>query len=268
MYLDPELRKTFVRDGVVVISDVLSDTEVREALEGFQRSLMEKGCDTSQLSSTASALKGLSSTHGSGGILDIFYEEWKLKLNEHPAIVSAIQSLWAVTYANLDEDGTGIYSHPYGPFEPYQGYLYIDRVCFRVPTPVSALHGESKKKKLQRSLTPHLDCCPHNMYGKGSKWRPIQAFICLTDSILPEQGGFEACLGHHRGFDKWAAERRVGKDGGAAPCVGDFTPIRPVEDKEILDRMTHVPCKAGDLVCWVSRLQFSTQHCGSLIASM
>jgi hypothetical protein len=34
--------------------------------------------------------------------------------------------------------------------------------------------------------------------------------------------------------------------------VGDFTPIRPVEDRDILDRFQHVPCKAGDLVCWVS----------------
>lgn len=250
--LDPELLQAFVRDGVVVIPDVLCSSEVREALEGFNRSLLEKGCDTAQLSSTASALKDLSSTHGSGGILDIFYEEWKLKLNEHPAVVRAIQSLWATTFANIDESSQGVYSHPFGPFDPYQGYMYIDRVCFRVPTPVSAIHGESKKKQLQRSLTPHLDCCPHNMYGKGTKWRPIQAFICLTDTLLPEQGGFEACPGHHRGFESWAALRVRGKNNEGAPCVGDFTPIRPVEDKDVLDRMTHIPCKAGDLVCWVS----------------
>ena len=36
------------------------------------------------------------------------------------------------------------------------------------------------------------------------------------------------------------------------PCVGDFTPIRPVEDRDILERFQHVPCKAGDMVCWVS----------------
>jgi hypothetical protein len=42
-----------------------------------------------------------------------------------------------------------------------------------------------------------------------------------------------------------------GKGGEQAPCVGDFTPIRPGEDRDVLERMEHIPCRAGDLVCWV-----------------
>lgn len=89
--------------------------------------------------------------------------------------------------------------------------------------------------------------------------------------MLPEQGGFEACLGLHRQFKQWSLQRSAAITTSSnvninttsnnnnnrslsptPPCVGDFTPIRPIEDKEILDRFQHIPCKAGDLVCWVS----------------
>ena len=45
----------------------------------------------SDLSSTASGLRYLSSTGGSGGVLDVFYEDWKLYLNQHPKIVAAMK---------------------------------------------------------------------------------------------------------------------------------------------------------------------------------
>ena len=81
--------------------------------------------------------------------------------------------------------------------------------------------------------------------------------------MLPEQGGFEACVGLHREFKQWSLKRSaastissnngsINNDLSSPPCIGDFTPIRPMEDKDILDRFKHIPCKAGDLVCWVS----------------
>lgn len=104
-----------------------------------------------------------------------------------------------------------LYQHPYGPFHSRQGYMYIDRVCFRLPDAISSELGTSKKRPLQRSLTPHLDCCPHNLYKSEKlhpKWRPIQAFLALTDAYNPNEGGFEACLGHHRVFDEWTKSRQ------------------------------------------------------------
>ena len=74
----------------------------------------------------------------------------------------------------------------------------------------------SKKKKklrsLQRSLNPHLDCCPDTFcdpkHAKTTKWRPIQCFVSLTDNLEPHTGGFEAVLGgFHRSFDDWARNR-------------------------------------------------------------
>lgn len=251
--VNSQLIAEFIENGVVVIPDLLTTEEIDSTLRNLCQFLASSGCDSTDLANTAGALSNLSSTNGAGGILDVFYEDWKLKLNEHPLVVSALQDLWRNTYARYSPgENSSNFEHPYGEFDPDIGYMYIDRVCYRVPSDISSQFGQSKKKQLQRSLTPHLDCCPHDMYGKGSKWRPIQAFLCLTDTLLPNQGGFEACPGHHVGFAKWAHNRPLqGGTGAAPPCVGDFTPIRPIEDKDVLDRFRHIPCKAGDLVCWV-----------------
>jgi len=248
----------FINNGVVVIPNVVDSGLIDDTLRQLRHYLSSTGCDPNDLVNTAGTLSNLSSTNGAGGILDIFYEDWKLRLNESPVIVSILQELWRHTYAQYSpgDDGSD-FQHPFGNFDPNEGYLYIDRVCFRVPDDISAKFGPTKKKQLQRSLTPHLDCCPHDMYGKDSKWRPIQAFLCLTDTLLPDQGGFEACPGHHKGFAQWASSRTpsVSKSGEEfVPCVGDFTPIRPLEDKDVLEKFRHIPCKAGDLVCWVRRL--------------
>ena len=338
----------FIKDGVVVIPSVISKQLVDETIVEMNQYLHKScGFDSTNMLSTAKTLSTLSSTNGSGGILDVYYQHWKLRINEDATVVSILQSLWKHTYAkvnhnddhhdgvdnggndisvDVDVDSSGsdlhhIFSHPYGAFNPSHGYMYIDRICYRLPTIISNSYGKSKRSHLQRSLTPHLDCCPHNMYRPGSKWRPIQAFIALTDSLSSEQGGFEACFGLHKQFEQWTHRRgmyvismetnmpstsmettdsgdssssnscnsssssssssnecesntksdhnsmnksntRSYKSNTASnksnhldllpPCVGDFTPIRPVEDRDILDRFQHVPCKAGDLVCWVS----------------
>lgn len=83
-------------------------------------------CDVLNLESTAAGLTKLSSTGGSGGILDVFYEDWKLNVNQHPQVVAAIQNLWFSTWCD-DTHIDGLYKHPYGKFDPRRGYMYIDR---------------------------------------------------------------------------------------------------------------------------------------------
>lgn len=220
--------------------------------------LYETQCDYNDLMTTAGSLARLSTTAGAGGILDIFYQDWKLKINEHPRVVSVIVTLLENTYAKCIPN----FVHPYGKFISENVYMYIDRVCFRVPESISN-HFFTKKRTLQRSLTPHLDCCPQRLYNSQKdvpKWRPIQAFVALTDSLNPNEGGFEAHPGFHIGFDEWVQTRhvsptRVGKPRNTEPpCVGDFTPIRPIEDKNVLRGVRHIPCRAGDMVCWDIRI--------------
>lgn len=261
--LSEALLDEFDARGVVVVPNVLSPCEVAECRALFHEYLLLHDVNIENLIKTGCNLRELSSTGGSGGVLDVFYEDWKLKVNEHYNVVGAMQQLWGHTYGGHRE----LYAHPYGAFDCNRGYMYIDRVCFRVPDTISSLHSISKKKTLQRSLTPHLDCCPHKLYSSNTenkipKWRPIQAFIALTDTLEKDQGGFEACPGLHKEFDEWISRRPPTKiidtNGqqieSEPPCVGEFTPIRPREDAEIISRFEHVPCRAGDMVCWDYRI--------------
>lgn len=212
-----------------------------------------------------SGLSALSSTHGAGGILDVFYPDWKLRLCEHPKLFGIMSELWKNSYgSDLD-----YFRHDYGAFDSCKGYMYIDRICYRVP---DAYMSGSKRHRLQRSLTPHLDCCPQAVVdrerviaaGDSSflprKWRPIQCFVALTDTIGPNEGGFEACPGLHKRFQRWANNRLPSINNPSsvqAPCVGSFSPIRPIEDRDILALFEHIPCRAGDLVCWDYRIPHS-----------
>lgn len=242
--------------------------------------------DVHNLDETAGNLRSLSTTGGSGGVLDLFYPPWKLRLAQKPCFFSAISQLWAATYAatlpsthhdeapspalptHLDasneehdtNDGDPpktVYAHPYGPFDPNQGYFYLDRTGFRVPDHISQRHTKGKRP-LQRSLTPHLDCCPSALYSSDKqvkRWRPIQSFIALTDNHTPDTGGFECVKGWHRQFETWAQRRKpCGKTGKPAPCVGDFTPIRPEEDADVIARFAPVLYPAGSVVAFDWRI--------------
>ena len=293
--------ETFLRDGVLVVP-VLTVEEIEKARQGLHSHLKAAaGVDVDNLEETAGALRQLSSTNGSGGVLDVFYPPFKLDLIQHPLIFAIMSQLWAATFGVFSEDKSAccqqLYRHRHGSFDAKRGFAYIDRVGFRVPSRIAALHADmpattkQKKKRgkarlLQRSLTPHLDCCPDHLYdhmqgGKVvRKWRPLQAFAALSDTLHPDEGGFEAALGFHRDFDAWTHQRQKGHVNQAtafhgtpeiptsqtipprppstgslaAPCVGEFTPIRPREDNEVLRRITPVPCRAGDLVIWDNRI--------------
>ena len=252
--LSPSQVDHFKEQGYLVIEDVLSPTEIAEAREGLYASLRSRGVDLDD-PSTLPNIRNLSSTHGAGGVLDIFYDDWKMKLIEHSLILHIMQDLWEQTFAfNSDP-----FSHPYGIFDSNKAYAYIDRICFRLPDSLSTLYG-SKKKPLQRGLAPHLDCCPHNMFAKDAKkWKPIQAFISLTDTLNKDEGGFECCPGIHKNFSRWAENRTWTLDQytgeRVAPvCVGEFTPIRPVEDADIIEHFVHIPCIAGSIVLWDNRI--------------
>lgn len=210
--------------------------------------------DTYRLPETASNIAGLSSTNGAGGILDIFYDEWKLRLNEHPKIVNIISILLKHSFCS----NRFAFQHSFGFFDHRKILMYIDRVCFRLPDCLVS-KNVSKKNRLQRSLTPHLDCCPHDPSLNQSKWKPIQSFIALTDTIHPNQGGFECCPGLHARFQRWAEFRLPSAKNptDSPPCVGAFSPIRPAEDRDIILLFEHIPCRAGDLVCWDNRIPHS-----------
>ena len=48
--------------------------------------------------------------------------------------------------------------------------------------------------------------------------------------------------------------------GAEPPCVGQFTPIRMIEDCDIINRFEHIPCNAGDMVFWDYRIPHSNSY--------
>ncbi|GAX24710.1 hypothetical protein FisN_4Hh268 [Fistulifera solaris] len=275
--LSEEQIATFLNQGILVVPNVLSQEEVTEALSGLYETLASHGVEAHNLEETGKHLQQLSSTGGSGGVLDLFYAEWKFKISTNSKLFHLTSQLWKAAYCYQGETKEQLHTeqfkwHPYGAFNPTQGYAYIDRVGYRIPTRLAERLGTiSKKNKhipIQRSLTPHLDCCPENPFPMNSKWRPIQCFVSLTDNTEPNTGGFEAAPGFHREFATWAAHRPptlVTRKGGEtlalpAPCVGEYTHIRPREDAAVLQRVQHIPVTAGSAVLWDNRIPHANAY--------
>jgi len=102
--LDPKYIEEFVLNGIVVIPSIITPDLVEKTMRELEAFLLDQGCNPNNLEGTASTLSKLSSTNGSGGVLDVYYEAWKLRLNENPNIVGAVQSLWKHTYSSYVDD--------------------------------------------------------------------------------------------------------------------------------------------------------------------
>jgi len=244
--LTEEQLEKFRETGILVVEEVFGESEVAQARMGLHESLRTYGVDHGDLVSTGHNLRKMSSTSGAGGVLDLFYADWKFELSQNPKLFSVLSQLWAATYACPASHPDGRFDHPHGDFNPQEGLYYIDRVGYRVPEAISQLHatGKNRSKPLQRSLTPHLDCCANNLYGNSSKieeklrrWRPIQAFVALTPNLEANTGGYEAVPGFHREFNHHfsthpspAQEDRDRENGDpeiGRICIGEFSPLVP-----------------------------------------
>jgi hypothetical protein len=290
-YPSTEQIATYLRDGVLVVSNLLSPTEINAAQTSLAQTLLKDlNVDINNLEETGHNLTKASSTNGAGGVLDIFYPEWKMSIATNERLFRMTCQLWKEAYCNGENDDD-VRWHPYGAFDHNKGYMYIDRIGFRLPSKlaesiwekhflvndddanVSIRNAGVRKKKtkprgIQRSLTPHFDLCPETYHdiSKKIKWRPIQCFVSLTDNLLPNTGGFEAAIGFHREFHSWVQNGRrlrgiSGVDNSIAaindtspskqPCVGEYT---HVHDPELMKRVQHIPVKAGDVVFWDNRI--------------
>jgi hypothetical protein len=355
--LSIEQKEQFLRDGILVVENVLSKYEVQKAMKGLNETLSRHGVnvdsllttttstsvdddenendddkevvvddkevvvvdiDEENVNSSARALQQLSTTNGSGGVLDIFYEDWKLDICQKENLFRITTQLWEATFATCksnnsknnnsnccdDEEeetdnnessssssssSSSLWWSPYGSFDYSKGYMYIDRICYRLPTKIAGklgeqINGDRKKKKsrsIQRSLTPHLDCCPDTFFDNNDtettktstkKWRPIQCFVSLTDNLEADTGGFEAAKGFHKDFQQWSQTRvptivvQKKKDGSRtdtaipAACVGEYTHMRPKEDRDVMDRVCHIPVPAGSAVFWDNRIPHSNAY--------
>ena len=75
--------------------------------------------------------------HDSGGVLDIFYPEWKMKIATNETLFKMTCQLWKEAYFHSDEqfeeeltdnaneetDGVSFRWHPFGAFDYNKGYM-------------------------------------------------------------------------------------------------------------------------------------------------
>ena len=308
--LTPEQVEEFKRNGLLVLPH-LSQDELHYAHSGLRQTLQKYGVDSSSsdsLRSTGHHLASLSSTNGSGGVLDVFYPRWKMNIALNDRLIAITRQLWRECYCYNGEDKNDLSDdeqykwHPFGEFNPDVGYAYIDRIGYRLPTKLAEELGKkiaaeqsegdcagnantnkpSRRKRsrpIQRSLTPHLDCCPDTFYSpeNKNKFRPIQCMVSLTDNLEANTGGFEAVKAFHHEFTSWSNSRQPslvktakGPQPIPPPCLGEYTHIRPKEDSDVFQRVQHVSVRAGDVVLWDNRLPHSNayKHTGSVPRSV
>lgn len=96
--------ETFLRDGVLVVNDILTPEQLSEARHGLETSLRQHGVDTNDLLGTGIHLAKLSSTNGSGGVLDLVYEEWKMNVALNEKLFQATTELWNVAFCHNNEN--------------------------------------------------------------------------------------------------------------------------------------------------------------------
>jgi len=84
----------YERNGILVLENVLSPTKLKTTLRGLHKTLLEHGVDTTNLRNTGHNIKKLSSTNGTGGVLDIFYPDFKMDIATNETLFRATSQLW------------------------------------------------------------------------------------------------------------------------------------------------------------------------------
>jgi hypothetical protein len=86
----------------------------------LSETLAQHGVDTDHLHNTGGALHNLSSTNGSGRVLELFYDDWKMKVATNPRMFIMTTQLWESAYCHCgetkedlrDEDNNQFKWHP------------------------------------------------------------------------------------------------------------------------------------------------------------
>lgn len=101
----------------------------------------------------------------------------------------------------------------------------------------------------------HLDRNPVDPFMKQTnsllKWRPIQAFVCLTDHFTNESGGLCVVEEFHKEIDNYFKDLKN-------PGKGEFYRLNQNTHAKLYKRNRFVYAPKGSLVCWDNSLPHST----------
>jgi len=205
----------------------------------------------------------------------IFYTDWKLlHIHLHPRVVQVARELLVNTYGSAKDPD---FLHPFEPFSSVQAY--VDRICWRLPDcireegglglhldrnpvdPYLSAEAAALAGKLVASEAPAStsSAAAANKMPKGctirsglGKWRPIQAFVCLTDHFGGDSGGLRVVPGFHHRIDAYF-KGKVSEGNG-----GEFYRMNSVQHDTLQRECQPVFASAGAMILWDTRTPHAT----------
>ena len=231
--LTQEQLEEYKKYGVLVIENILTDEEVELARHGLHQQLLGLGIDHDKVLMGEQKLEEgvrLKSTASK-----IMYSKWKMNVCLHEKVYNMMKELIMATC------GKPGFEHPFGPFDDL--LALIDRVCWRLPDIIRSEGG----------LSLHLDRNPSDPYGSLKCFRPIQAFVTLTDHYGAEYGGLKVVKGFHKEIDDYFKNEKIVE-------AGPFYRMHSKSHYALDKRLESVIAPKGSLVCWDNRLPHATSN--------
>lgn len=220
----------FDASGVTVFESVLSDDEVASVRERFH----------AQLAPLLDSNVPQIGVRKKSPVSEIYYPSWKLfDVHLHARVHDCMQALMQHTYYNPRNT---LFPAPFRTDSPCI-WPYIDRVCYRLPDVVREEGG----------LGLHIDNHPNIDVGALKKWRPIQAFVALTDHFDATAGGLQVVRGFHKEYASYFSSFP-----NAEPAKGEFFRMHSLSHAAVQKRCQFVYAPRGSLVCWDYRLPHAT----------
>ncbi|EFA86131.1 hypothetical protein PPL_00691 [Heterostelium album PN500] len=179
---------------------------------------------------------------GFGGMVNFYHGQAMYKIREHPSLYKSFEQLYDATYSHSDANSKQ-WPNDYQHFDP----KHISSNETKENNDDSSNGNEAEQLLLrnqptvQKGTGTHLDCNPFHLFrgeriSKESNtveliplrfWQPIQAFVALSDTVEPGNGGF---------------------------CE---------TDPELVKQLQHIPMQRGDVIFWDWRIP----HCNDEVHS-
>lgn len=242
--LSTEQINEYIETGVLVVDNVFSDSEIEEIRSNFHNQLSKMGINHHAILEGKEEIKD--GIRIKSPISRIFYAKWKLNCHLNPKVLKIADELMSHTYnAPINIRNELGFNHPF-KIQNSKVLAYIDRVCWRLPDSIRSEGG----------LALHMDRNPYDPFleksGTLKKWRPIQAFITLTDHYGSESGGLQVIKGFHKEIDNYFKNSDKDKEING----GEF--FRMNNYIELNRRLETIYAPKGSLVFWDNRLPHAT----------
>jgi len=231
----------YLNDGVTVVENLFDEKEVEQIRNDFHHQLLGMGINHEEI--IKKTAEPPNDVRVKGKPSRIFYNKWKIDACTNQKVYNVVKRIFEHTYFSGKTPG---FEHIYGKSDDI--ILYMDRVCYRYPDSIKAEGG----------LGLHLDRNPYDPYllksnGEKKLFRPIQAFITLTDHYGSDTGGLRVVKGFHKKIDSYFKDPTE-----SVSTKGEFFRLNSKSHTKLEKECQPINAKKGSLVLWDNRLPHDT----------